>query len=245
MLHPSVFSPSMFSPSVFSPSVFSPSVFCPSMFGSEGVLAVDVLAVGVLAVGVLAVGVLTVGVQPVVVLPVRLQRRQAFESAQIRSLIAVSAKTEPPTRHQRRHVEQHRGVLRPRHRTNGEYGPADPFRPHRTRRRQLVTGVDPEHGALLPTTPAPAAGTDAPILADYAADAGTSPDAGSARGAHRDGRPAAGSSTSGPAPRHRPQRSGRRVRRLPVRREPRRRAIRDMIVGYATSIDRRFRHHRR
>ena len=84
---PSVFSPSVFSPSVFSPSVFSPSVFSPSVFSPVGVLPVGVLAVGVLARRCSRPSVFS----PSVFSPSVFSDGQAYESAQVRSLIAVSA----------------------------------------------------------------------------------------------------------------------------------------------------------
>ena len=106
---PSVFSPSVFSPSVFSPSVFSPSVFSPSVF-SPSVFSPSVFSPSVFSPSVFSPSVFSPSVfSPSVFSPSVFSDGQAYESVQVRSLIAVSANDgtadESP---RRRHVEQHR-----------------------------------------------------------------------------------------------------------------------------------------
>ncbi len=81
---PSVFSPSVFSPSVFSPSVFSPSVFSPSVF-SPSVFSPSVFSPSVFSPSVFSPSVFSGGT------PDPSSLASAFSSAQVRSLIAVSA----------------------------------------------------------------------------------------------------------------------------------------------------------
>ncbi len=86
MFSPSVFSPSVFSPSVFSPSVFSPSVFSPSVF-SPSVFSPSVFSPSVFSPSVFSPSVFS----PSVFSPSVFSDGQAYESAQVRSLLAVSA----------------------------------------------------------------------------------------------------------------------------------------------------------
>jgi len=81
---PSVFSPSVFSPSVFSPSVFSPSVFSPSVF-SPSVFSPSVFSPAVSLPSVFSPSVFSGGT------PNQATLAEAFSSAQIRSLVGVSA----------------------------------------------------------------------------------------------------------------------------------------------------------
>ena len=76
---PSAFSPSAFSPSAFSPSAFSPSAFSPSAF-SPSAFSPDAPAGAALDPGVVDLSTFT---------PQQLS--DAFSSAQVRSLVAVSA----------------------------------------------------------------------------------------------------------------------------------------------------------
>ena len=87
---PSVFSPSVFSPSVFSPSVFSPSVFSPSVF-SPSVFSPSVFSPSVFSPAVALPSVFSPSVfSPSVFSPTELS--DAFSSAQVRSLVAVSSR---------------------------------------------------------------------------------------------------------------------------------------------------------
>ncbi len=92
---PSVFSPSVFSPSVFSPSVFSPSVFSPSVF-SPSVFSPSVFSPSVFSPSVFSPSVpLGSTLDPSALAGTGLtpdQLAQAFSSAQVRSLVAVSAR---------------------------------------------------------------------------------------------------------------------------------------------------------
>ena len=97
-----MFSPSVFSPSVFCPSVFSPSVFSPSVF-SPSVFSPSVFSDG-----------------------------QAYESAQVRSLIAVSANDGTAGEHLNVDTWNNTGEFYVRVAgRNGAHSPAAPFRPRR------------------------------------------------------------------------------------------------------------------
>ncbi|WP_372729695.1 hypothetical protein [Nocardioides sp.] len=87
---PSVFSPDAYSPSVFSPSVFSPSVFSPSVF-SPSVFSPSVFSPSVFSPAVSLPSVFSPSVfSPSVFSPSELA--DAFSSAQVRSLVAVSSR---------------------------------------------------------------------------------------------------------------------------------------------------------
>jgi hypothetical protein len=88
---PSVFSPSVFSPSVFSPSVFSPSVFSPSVF-SPSVFSPSVFSPSVFSGAEYSPSVFSPSVFSPSVFSPSVFSPDAFASAQVRSIIGVSAK---------------------------------------------------------------------------------------------------------------------------------------------------------
>ncbi len=88
---PSVFSPSVFSPSVFSPSVFSPSVFSPSVF-SPSVFSPSVFSPSVFSGAEYTPSVFSPSVFSPSVFSPSVFSPDVFASAQVRSIIGVSAK---------------------------------------------------------------------------------------------------------------------------------------------------------
>ena len=139
---PSVFSPSVFSPSVFSPSVFSPSVFCPSVF-SPSVFSPSVFSPSVFSPSVFSDG-------------------QAYESAQVRSLLAVSANDGTAGEHLTVDTWNNTGKFYVRVAgRNGAHSPGAPFDLDVHVDPSACTGVAPSSAALLSRPPVPTGVADA------------------------------------------------------------------------------------
>ena len=164
---PSVFSPSVFSPSVFSPSVFSPSVFSPSVF-SPSVFSPSVFSPSVFSPSVFSPSVFSPSVfSPSVFSPSVFSDGQAYESAQVRSLIAVSANDGTADESLDVATWNNTGEFYVRVAgRNGAYSPLNPFGLLVSVDESACTGVEPSDAALLPAAPA-AGGIRALVLADY------------------------------------------------------------------------------
>ncbi len=86
---PSIFSPSIFSPSIFSPSIFSPSIFSPSIF-SPSIFSQDAFSPSIFSPSIFSPSIFSPSIfSPSIFSPDQLN--SAWSSAQVRSLIAVSA----------------------------------------------------------------------------------------------------------------------------------------------------------
>ncbi len=163
MFSPSVFSPSVFSPSVFSPSVFSPSVFSPSVF-SPSVFSPSVFSPSVFSPSVFSPSVFS----PSVFSPSVFSDGQAYESAQVRSLLAVSANDGTAGEHLSVDTWNNTGEFYVRVAgRNGAHSPGAPFNLAVHLDPSSCTGVTPSTLPLAPTTPAPAAGAETLIIVDY------------------------------------------------------------------------------
>ena len=169
---PSVFSPSVFSPSVFSPSVFSPSVFSPSVF-SPSVFSPSVFSPSVFSPSVFSPSVFSPSVfSPSVFSPSVFSDGQAYESAQVRSLIAVSANDGNANEQISIDTWNNTGNFYVRVAgRNGAYSPAAPFALDVHVDPSTCTGVTTSAAALL-STPAQT-GVQTLILADYARMSGS------------------------------------------------------------------------
>ena len=165
MFSPSVFRPSVFSPSVFSPSVFSPSVFSPSVF-SPSVFTPSVFSPSVFAG--LPVGLLAVGVQPV--RAAAAERCDAYESAQLRSLIAVSANDGTAAEHVVADTWNNTGSFYVRvNGRNGTFAPARRSTCDRQDLRGTCGGVAPSDGRRCSPRPrADVVAAQTLMLTDYA-----------------------------------------------------------------------------
>jgi Tol biopolymer transport system component len=163
---PSVFSPSVFSPSVFSPSVFSPSVFSPSVF-SPSVFSPSVFSPSVFSPSVFSPSVFSPSVfSPSVFSPSVFSDGQAYESAQVRSVIAVSANDGTAAEHLSVDTWNNTGNFYVRVAgRNGEHTPAAPFDLDVHVDPSTCTGVVPSVAPLLSSPPS--TGVQTLILADY------------------------------------------------------------------------------
>jgi Tol biopolymer transport system component len=163
---PSVFSPSVFSPSVFSPSVFSPSVFSPSVF-SPSVFSPSVFSPSVFSPSVFSPSVFSPSVfSPSVFSPSVFSDGQAYESAQVRSLIAVSANDGTAAEHITLDTWNNTGDFYVRVAgRNGAHNPGAPFDLAVHVDSGACAGVTPS-GATLLSTPVPT-GVQSLIVADY------------------------------------------------------------------------------
>ena len=160
---PSVFSPSVFSPSVFSPSVFSPSVFSPSVF-SPSVFSPSVFSPSVFSPSVFSPSVFSPSVfSPSVFSP----EPAAYEGAQIRSLLGISANDGTAGEHVFVDTWNNTGFFYIRvNGRNGTYSPAQPFSLHVHVASGTCGGVVPSNAALLQSPP-PSSGLQTVILTDY------------------------------------------------------------------------------
>jgi hypothetical protein len=164
---PSVFSPSVFSPSVFSPSVFSPSVFSPSVF-SPSVFSPSVFSPSVFSPSVFSPSVFSPSVfSPSVFSPSVFSDGAAYESAQVRSIMAVAAKDGTANEHAEAETWNNTGQFYVRvSGRNGAYAPDAPFDLGLHLDAGTCTGVVPSALPLL--TPAVQTGRRTLILANYA-----------------------------------------------------------------------------
>ena len=163
---PSVFSPSVFSPSVFSPSVFSPSVFSPSVF-SPSVFSPSVFSPSVFSPSVFSPSVFSPSVfSPSVFSPSVFSGGQAYESAQVRTLVAVSAHDGTAGEHLSVGTWNNTGEFYVRVAgRNGAHTPAAPFDLDVHVDPSACSGVESSDEALLTSTPA--TGLRTLILADF------------------------------------------------------------------------------
>ena len=147
-----MFSPSVFSPSVFSPSVFSPSVFCPSVF-SPSVFSPSVFSPSVFSPSVFSPSVFSDG--------------QAYESVQVRSLIAVSANEGTAEEHLNVATWNNTGEFYVRVAgRNGAYSPLAPFDLSVSVDDSSCSGVEPSDADLMGGLPSPKVNSQALILVD-------------------------------------------------------------------------------
>ena len=163
---PSVFSPSVFSPSVFSPSVFSPSVFSPSVF-SPSVFSPSVFSPSVFSPSVFSPSVFSPSVfSPSVFSPSVFSDGAAYESAQVRSIMAVSASDGTAPEHAEAETWNNTGEFYVRvSGRNGAFAPDAPFDVGVHLDAGSCTGVVPSALPLL--TPAVLTGRRTLILANY------------------------------------------------------------------------------
>ena len=246
---PSVFSPSVFSPSVFSPSVFSPSVFSPSVF-SPSVFSPSVFSPSVFSPSVFSPSVFSPSVfSPSVFSPSVFSDGQAYESAQVRSLLAVSANDGTAGEHLSVDTWNNTGEFYVRIAgRNGAHSPGAPFDLAVHLDASSCTDVTPSEQPLAPTTPAPAPGGGTLIIVDYGrmnGDLVTMQDRLETLAAHAVS--TGGSSTSGPA--HASPSSTSRPTRTPACPYAKNlvaEAIRDIVVDYRDGqSERRLRRDRR
>ncbi len=221
---PSVFSPSVFSPSVFSPSVFSPSVFSPSVF-SPSVFSPSVFSPSVFSPSVFSPSVFSPSVfSPSVFSPSVFSDGAAYESAQVRSLMAVSARDGTANEHAEAETWNNTGEFYVRvSGRNGAFAPDAPF----------DVGVHLDAGNCTGVVP-----STLPLLSPSRADRPPHPDPRQLRpddGRRRPGRDAHARDElrrperdprrrrqprRGQPARRLPRPAGGRARELPVREEP-------------------------
>ncbi|MCW2976635.1 MAG: hypothetical protein JWM06_1916, partial [Actinomycetia bacterium] len=157
---PSVFSPSVFSPSVFSPSVFSPSVFSPSVF-SPSVFSPSVFSPSVFSPSVFSPSVFS----PSVFSP----DPTAYQGAQLRSLIGISANDGSASEHVFANIWNNTGSFYIRvNGRNGTYDPSTQFTLNVHENTGTCGGVAPSSDPLLSSGyNVPSSGLKTLVLADY------------------------------------------------------------------------------